>query len=1104
MIQTYQDGRVVLCKDQLKTLRRSLGASQEKVAFLCAERGLCVSISSLKRAETSKNVLYRTARDLARFYDVAVEQLRGFSEVSVDSDAPKSAEQDGHSTQTMAVQREFVLFCCEQSDLTTSTVVEAAGLESILGHIAPQYNAEFICCDKQRVYYSFGASHTHGNEAKRAISFAQRCQQIFFSLWGTREAVKLGLCVGKLTRSETDIEIDVSTIESSIDALMLSATPGILTMSDELLFAVDDHCSPISTELNSGSFWVINANDDSDTRDYSPIIGRRVEITLFNAVLESAKEYEALQVVHLVGSAGVGKSRLTEEFVRVASLDGFSCHTTNMTDFQVEQKKQTIPKLLKSLLGIDDSDSNLSLDEINSRNKTVILQETTHLPLLHSLLNWRISNRWESLFGAMSQEQLFKSQCQLITRILAIKARCSPLLIVIEDYHWSQNTERAYIDYLMNNLLGESVVLLITARPGETSGSVVLTSESSGASVTNISLGPLSRLDAQIFAEHISGIDADYREKCILKAQGNPLFLEQLLKDRRGSELGGLPYSLQSLIVSRIDDMPKEDQLAVRTASVIGQRFTLRLLRKLLNSPAYDPAALVANNIINGDDDNYSFNHALIVEGIYLSISAEDQRKLHYQCAQWYTDDIVLQCQHLLKGQHPEAIDKLIPAIKYLISGYHFERAKDFIDIALRLPGNRSAPLALHELRADVNLRVGDTMEALSSFEMMQRHAIAPEERANALIGKANCLNTLDKFDDAMQALNEAGDIASGSSLLKQLSSVYYLRGNFLFPKGQSRDCIESQEKALLFARKASEPELEARSLGGLGDAAYASGKMVTAYEYFKQCLALCDEHDLKAVSAANMFMLGTVRIYLNESEQGLADVERSITTAQMVGHKRAEIVSRLTASWILVESLRVIEAESHIALAMEIANEIGALRFVPFLRECKSRCLWLSGNADAAILSIEEALAEVEKLDAQAFIGPWVLGTCALLSKTRREAESYLDRAEPIIENGCVGHNYYRFYMEAIETTLNHGMYDRTKGYIEKFRNFANNEPCPWSDFYLKRGEVLLRSGDSADHKTNIEKLIRTAKSIQHLTAVPKLEQAMQKQQTEGLSLNS
>ena len=176
----------------------------------------------------------------------------------------------------------------------------------------------------------------------------------------------------------------------------------------------------------------------------------------------------------------------------------------------------------------------------------------------------------------------------------------------------------------------------------------------------------------------------------------------------------------------------------------------------------------------------------------------------------------------------------------------------------------------------------------------------------------------------------------------------------------------------------------------------------------------------------------------------------------------------------------------------MKIATDIGAKRFVPFLRECRSRCFWYAGDKNQARASIEEALTEVEALNAEAFIGAWVLGTCALLSETAVEAKDYLSRADLILENGCVGHNYYRFYTQAIDTTLRHGMYERTRHYITAFREFLKDEPCPWSDFYLKRGDLLLTCYSSKIQDSEIVELIDTAKSLQLLSAIPMLENAL------------
>lgn len=132
-------------------------------------------------------------------------------------------------------------------------------------------------------------------------------------------------------------------------------------------------------------------------------------------------------------------------------------------------------------------------------------------------------------------------------------------------------------------------------------------------------------------------------------------------------------------------------RLQVQSAA-IGQHFSLCLLRFLLNQPGYDPSMLVCNNIVT------VAMSTILLTTRYQSISTEDQRKLHHRCAEWYTDDIVMQCQQLIKAQHPEALDKIIPAIRFLIKGYNFERAREFVALALELPQIRKPPKLIYEL----------------------------------------------------------------------------------------------------------------------------------------------------------------------------------------------------------------------------------------------------------------------------------------------------------------------------------------------------------------------------------------------------------------------
>jgi transcriptional regulator with XRE-family HTH domain len=69
------DGRIHLNTNQLKKLRKYKGYSQEKLAFECSEHYIQISLATIKRAETGKSVLYRTAASLAQFYQISIEEL---------------------------------------------------------------------------------------------------------------------------------------------------------------------------------------------------------------------------------------------------------------------------------------------------------------------------------------------------------------------------------------------------------------------------------------------------------------------------------------------------------------------------------------------------------------------------------------------------------------------------------------------------------------------------------------------------------------------------------------------------------------------------------------------------------------------------------------------------------------------------------------------------------------------------------------------------------------------------------------------------------------------------------------------------------------------
>ena len=86
-----------------------------------------------------------------------------------------------------------------------------------------------------------------------------------------------------------------------------------------------------------------------------------------------------------------------------------------------------------------------------------------------------------------------------------------------------------------------------------------------------IDLGPLRQEDARLLAADLTDVSNRVALHCIERAEGNPLFLEQLLRSARESELWNVPASIQSLVLARMDQLSPRDKAASQAASVIGK-----------------------------------------------------------------------------------------------------------------------------------------------------------------------------------------------------------------------------------------------------------------------------------------------------------------------------------------------------------------------------------------------------------------------------------------------------------------------------------------------------------------------------------------------------
>jgi len=267
-------------------------------------------------------------------------------------------------------------------------------------------------------------------------------------------------------------------------------------------------------------------------------------------------------------------------------------------------------------------------------------------------------------------------------------------------------------------------------------------------------------------------------------------------------------------------------------------------------------------------------------------------------------------------------------------------------------------------------------------------------------------------------------------------------------------------QSALEAAERAASPECEARALSGLGDAYYSQGRVITSLDYFRRCIALCQEHGFGRIAVGNQYMVAWIRLYLAELDGSRADAIVAVEAAERVGHQRAEMVARLTAGRTVLEMGEFAEADRHFEQGLDLAGQLGANRFKPFLMMHLARSWFIQHGPRGDITEMARQAVAISRETGIGFLGPWALAILALVDRDDAASRAALAEGETLLAGDCVGHNYFGFYPVAMEAARRLRDWDALERYAAALEAYSRCEPVPWSDFFVARGRALAAYG--------------------------------------------
>ncbi|WP_281397712.1 helix-turn-helix transcriptional regulator [Actinomadura alba] len=379
--------------------------------------------------------------------------------------------------------------------------------------------------------------------------------------------------------------------------------------------------------------------DDMNPSVVSPVfVGRTAELAMLTDLYTAVRQ-GAPAAVLLGGEAGVGKTRLVNEFVDlVGSADG--------SDGSDDGAHATARVIVGGCLWLSSAGlpyapftamlrqlvRDIGLDEI-----AALMPGGTTRDLARLLPGFgEIAAEPDAETGRV---RLFEQMLTLLERL----AERAPLVLVIEDAHWADRSTRDLLTFLIRNLRHGPVMLLVTYRSDDLHRAhplrPMLAELGRVGGVVGLDLPRLARGEV---AAQLGGILGRPAEPGLVEAvygrsEGIPLFVEATA-GCAGDPGGGVPESLRDLLLAGVQRLPEETQELLRTASAGGERVGHELLAAV---SGLDDRALTAalrpavdGNVLVAGTDGYTFRHALIREAVHEDLLPGEHSRTHRRFAE--------------------------------------------------------------------------------------------------------------------------------------------------------------------------------------------------------------------------------------------------------------------------------------------------------------------------------------------------------------------------------------------------------------------------------------------------------------------------------------
>jgi class 3 adenylate cyclase/tetratricopeptide (TPR) repeat protein len=875
----------------------------------------------------------------------------------------------------------------------------------------------------------FGLPRLHEDDALRAVRAAAEMRSALAELndeldrrWGVRLANRTGVNTGEVVAGDVTLGQRLVTGDAvNVTARLEQAAPERDVLIGDTTYrlvreVVDvEPVEPLTLKGKSEPvpayrLIAVRGGEWFSRRLEAPLVGRAEELDLLCATFERSRRDRRLEVVTVVGNAGMGKTRLVAEMLRRVGA-GARVLRGRCLSYGEGMTFWPLAEIVRTAAGASGTDPS----------------ETARRKLAELLKDADVVDRLATAVGLAPGAFPIQETYWATRRFVELLAARGPLIVIFEDIHWAEPTLLALIEHIADTAQDAGALLLCATRHD-------LFDEhprwmEARPNAARVVLQPLTEDESGLIIENLferAGLPGPMRQRLIAGADGNPLYVEQMLsmlvddgvlrRDETGRWIATaeasavhVPPTITALIAARLDRLATEERGVLDVGSVAGLLFYEDAVRELSSESIRDRVpvnlmVLAQKQLVRDEPSNvegvkaFRFAHVLVREASYHRLLKRTRAALHERFADWLERVTALR------------------ALEYEeLVGYHLEQACSYL-LELGPRDEHAAGVGLRGslLLASAGAKAsgrGD-MPAAANLIARAMSLRAPNDPIGIemAVDLADALREMGEFDRARSVVTDALAAATTSGderLLMSLRLVQLLversagptgwaeiaqrdgeRAVAIFAKtgdhvGMARAyrllatihgiacryaaAQEAVERAVEQARLAGDRRQESRSLPPLALCALQSPQPVADAIALAERLVEQTSIDRRAQSGV-LYALAPMYAMRGDIERARETYRRARATLEALGDRRQAAFTALYAARVELLAGEPAAADAALRPAFETLHRAGERNFVPTAAALLAEAAYLLDRDEEArrLSEVSEQLASPTDIESQ------------------------------------------------------------------------------------------------------------------------------------------